>query len=71
MTVTAHLETGAAIEVAATEALLRRYRDEIGRFNTALEEYCMQRSVAHARVTTDVPFEDIVLRVLRDGMMLK
>jgi len=64
-------ETGAALEVTASEAVLRRYREHIEKFNVELEAYCLQRGVAHARVTTDVPFEDIVLRVLRDGMMLK
>ena len=64
-------ETGDALEVTAGENLLRRYRDEIAAFNDDLESFCHQRTIAHARVTTDVPFEDFVLRVLRDGMMLK
>jgi uncharacterized protein (DUF58 family) len=63
-------ETGAALEVTANEQLLRRYREEVAAFNEALERFCLQRAIAHARVTCDVPFEDIVLRVLRDGVML-
>jgi hypothetical protein len=63
-------ETGNAMEVTATESVLRRYREQIGDFNAALEQHCLRRGIAHARVTTDAPFEDLVLRVLRDGIML-
>jgi uncharacterized protein (DUF58 family) len=64
-------ETGTALEVTANESLLRRYRDEIAAYNTALETFCKQRGIAHALATTDVPFEDTVLRALRDGVMLR
>jgi uncharacterized protein (DUF58 family) len=64
-------EAGASIELTANETLLRRYRDEIDGFNTALESHCLSRGIAFARVTTDVPFEDIVLRVLRDGVLIR
>ena len=30
-----------------------------------------RRSIAFARVMTDVPFEDVVLRALRDGVMTR
>ncbi len=64
-------ETNAALEVTANESLLRRYRDEIASYNSTLEAFCKQRGIPHALVTTDVPFEDIVLRALRDGVMLR
>jgi uncharacterized protein (DUF58 family) len=64
-------EQGGALEITATEGLLRRYREEIDAFNEALEKFCLQRGVAHARVLCDVPFEDVVLKVLRDGVMMK
>ncbi len=64
-------ETNAAIEVTANESLLRRYRDEIAAYNSGIETFCKQRGIAHAMVTTDVPFENIVLRALRDGVMLR
>ena len=31
----------------------------------------LRRGVGYAQATTAVPFEDLVLRVLRDGMILK
>jgi len=64
-------ERGGALEITANEALLRRYREEVTAHNEALEKFCLRRGVAHARVLCDVPFEDVVLRVLRDGIMVK
>ena len=64
-------ETGAALEVTANESLLRRYREEVATYNSGLETFCKQRGIAHALVTTSAPFEDIVLRALRDGVMLR
>ncbi len=64
-------ETDKALDLTVSENLIRRYCDEIATFNGSLENFCLQRAIAHARVTTDVPFEDIVLRILRDGMMLQ
>ncbi len=64
-------ETGAALEVTSNESLLRRYREEVAAYNSGLETFCKQRGIAHALVTTNAPFEDIVLRALRDGVMLR
>jgi uncharacterized protein (DUF58 family) len=64
-------EGGKALEITANESLLRRYREEVEAFNEALEKFCLQRGVAHAQVLSDVPFEDVVLRALRDGIMVK
>ncbi len=64
-------ETGAGLDVTSTEALLRRYRAEIATFNDSLQSFCVQRGIGHARVTTDMAFENVVLRVLRGGVMLK
>jgi len=64
-------ETGAAFEITANDALLRRYHEEIDAFIANLASYCQRRGVAYAQATTEVPFEDLVLRVLREGRMLK
>jgi uncharacterized protein (DUF58 family) len=65
------IENGGAMDVTTTEELLRCYREEIKKHNAALESFCLRRGIAHARVTTDVPFEDTVLLALRDGVMLR
>ncbi len=64
-------ETGAVVDITANETLLRRYREEITSFNAGLESFCLRRGVAFARVATDIPFEDVVLRALRDGVMIR
>ena len=64
-------ETGEVFEVTANDALLRRYEREIDSFLENVEAFCLRRGVGYAQVTTAVPFEDSVLRVLRDGMILK
>ena len=64
-------ETGEVFEVTANDALLRRYEREIDSFLENIEAFCLRRGVGHAQVTTAMPFEELVLRVLRDGMILK
>jgi uncharacterized protein (DUF58 family) len=65
------IEPGAPLDVTADASLLRRYREEFARFTEGLEKFCVERGIGCARATTAVPFEDLVLRVLRDGRMVK
>ena len=64
-------ETGAVYELTASDALVRAYRTEVDAFLANLEKFCLQRAVGYALAPTNVPFEDLVLRVLRDGVMLQ
>ncbi len=64
-------ETGEVFDVTANDALLRRYEREIDAFVAGAEAYCLRRGVGYAQVTTATPFEELVLRVLRDGVILK
>ena len=64
-------ETDAAMEVTANDAVLARYREEVAAYNSGLEAFCSKRAISHASVTCDSPFEDVVLKTLRDGVMLK
>lgn len=64
-------ETDAPLEVTATAAVLASYRREVSRFLEGLTAFCLRRGIAYAQASTAVPFEDLVLRVLRDGMILK
>ena len=57
--------------MTANEKLLSRYRDEIATFNDTLESFCLKRGIAFARVSTGTAFEDVVLRALRDGVMVR
>ena len=60
-------ETGAVYEVTANESLVRAYAREIGAFLTGLETFCQRRQIGYRRATTDAPFEDFVLKMLRGG----
>ncbi len=64
-------ESGEAYEVTANESLLRQYRAEVTRFLTGLNSFCTERGIGYAQALTDVSFEDLVLRVLRDGRIVK
>src|SRR6185295_3656547 len=64
-------ETGEICEITANEDLLARYHEQVDAFLRGLESFCLRRGIGAALTTTDIPFEDLVLRVLRDGVMLK
>jgi uncharacterized protein (DUF58 family) len=64
-------ETGTLLDVTANEGLLDRYRHEVAEYNDGLERFCRQRSIAHALVLADAPFQEVVLRALRDGVMIR
>jgi uncharacterized protein (DUF58 family) len=64
-------ETGEAVDLTATESLVRAYRKQVGAFLRELESHCLRTGIGYALATTEIPFEDLVLRVLRDGTMLK
>ena len=63
-------ETGETWDVTATDSLVKAYREEVAVFVQGLEAFCLCRGLGYAIARSDVPFEDLVLRVLRDGVML-
>jgi hypothetical protein len=64
-------ETGELYEITASESVVRRYREQVAGFVEGLEAFALRRGAGYARASTEVPFEDLVLRVLRDGVMLR
>lgn len=64
-------ETGEAYEVTASDALVRRYHEEVDAFLEKTSTFCREHGIGYAQATTAVPFEDLVLRVLRDGRMIQ
>ncbi len=64
-------ETGAPLEITASAAVLARYHAEVDCFLAGLTDFCVRRGIGYAHASTTVAFEDLVLRVLRDGMILK
>ena len=64
-------ESGEAYEVTASEGLLRRYHAEVDAFLQRAAAFCAEHGINYGQATTETPFEDLVLRVLRDGRMIQ
>jgi uncharacterized protein (DUF58 family) len=58
-------------EVTVTPALLAAYREEFTKHCGAIETYCNRYQLGCVRTVTDFPFEDLVLRIFRQGRFLK
>ena len=63
-------ETGGTYEVTVNEGLVRAYEREFATFLAGLETFCRRRRIGYQRATTNLPFEDFVLRMLRGGSAL-
>lgn len=64
-------ESHASREVTVTPSLLAAYRVEFARYSEAIEAYCVKYQLGYVRTATDFPFEDLVLKVFRQGRFLK
>lgn len=64
-------EEGTATELEVTPALLTAYRDTFEQHARAIEACCRRFGWGYARALTDVPFEDLVLRLLREQGLLR
>jgi uncharacterized protein (DUF58 family) len=64
-------ETGASLDLTADETLVAGYRREMDAFLDRAADYCARRGHGYARAFTDQPFEDVVLRTLREGFILR
>lgn len=64
-------ESETPVELTSDDALLRRYRHEIETFLNALRAFCVAQRMGYVQASTEVAFEDLVLRVLRDGAIIR
>jgi uncharacterized protein (DUF58 family) len=64
-------ETNAAREITITPSLLQAYRSEFLRYCESLESYCGKYQLGYVRTTTEFPFEELILKVFRQGRFLK
>jgi hypothetical protein len=64
-------EEGTATEVEITPALLNAYRNTFEQHARDIEAYCRKYGWGYARALTDLPFEDLVLKVLRREGLLR
>jgi uncharacterized protein (DUF58 family) len=64
-------ETRTSRDVVMTPALVEAYRAEFERYCRAIEAYCSRFQLGYVRTRTDVPFDELVMAVLRQGRFLK
>jgi uncharacterized protein (DUF58 family) len=64
-------ESGGTMDLTADESLLRLYRQEVRTFLTQLAAFSVERGIGHLQTSTETPFEDLVLKVLRNGVLLR
>ena len=62
-------ETGAARELTVDEAALARYRRELDAWRADLAAYCGPRGMLYLPISTDLPFEELMLTTLRHAGM--
>jgi len=64
-------ESNQAREITVTPSLLAAYRTEYLKYCEAIESYCGRYQLGYVRTVTDFPFEELVLKVFRQGRFLK
>ncbi len=60
-------ETGEEREVTVTSRVLERYREGYEAYLTNIQHFCTSKQVPYVPANIDVPFDEMVLRVLRRG----
>ncbi len=61
------VETQAARKVTVTERNLRQYKGIFAAFEAGVQAYCRTHSVHCTRATTDIPFDELILRMMRSA----
>jgi uncharacterized protein (DUF58 family) len=64
------METGRMMKLTVDRSLLSAYRDRVGRFLSGLEAFSLKAGIEYLRTSTIIPFEDLVLKYLRQGAHL-
>ena len=64
-------ETGETKEVTVSRSLLEAYKREHEKYCKDLELFCTARAVPFFRTHTQVPFDELVLRIFRTGGFLR
>ncbi|MEO1525599.1 MAG: DUF58 domain-containing protein [Planctomycetota bacterium] len=58
-------ETGTEKKVTVTERKLRQYKELFAKFLSDVETYCRQYGLTHTRTSTDIPFDAVLLKMMR------
>ena len=60
-------ETQAYRDITVTDTLRARYREAFEKHARSVESFCMSSEIGYVRALTQVPFDDLVLRILKRG----
>jgi uncharacterized protein (DUF58 family) len=63
-------ETGEDREVTVTPKVLARFREAYEQYLAEVKRFCTERQVSYVSSDVRVPFDDLVLRVLRHGALV-
>jgi uncharacterized protein (DUF58 family) len=58
-------------EITVSERLLKTYHERLEGFCEGLRNHCIQRGIHYLRISTAMPFEDVVLHYLKTAGLLK
>ncbi|MHC5544917.1 DUF58 domain-containing protein, partial [Singulisphaera rosea] len=61
------VESQAIEKVTITERNLRQYRQIFDAFLESVRKYCSTYGVGGTRSTTDIPFDELILRMMREA----
>jgi uncharacterized protein (DUF58 family) len=61
------VETGQGRKVTVTERSLRQYRKLFEAFQHSVQQYCNQNAVRCTRTSTEIPFDQLILRMMRQA----
>lgn len=64
-------ETGEAKEMSVNPQLLARYQQSFDSFCGEIETFCHRYGIDYLRTSTALPFEDLILKYLRRGGLVK
>ena len=59
------IESNESRKVTVTERKRRQYHEMFDKFIKDVEGYCMTYGLSHTRATNDVPFDDVLLKMMR------
>jgi uncharacterized protein (DUF58 family) len=61
------VESGSARKVTVTEKNLRQYRKLFDEFQDRVQGYCTRYSLGCTRTSTEIPFDELILRMMRQA----
>lgn len=64
-------ETGESKEVTVSRSLLEAYKAEHAKYCAELDAFCTKRAIPYFRTSTALPFDELVLRIFREGGFLR